>query len=71
VFLERAENEKFPGFGFLRQTKTAPWGVEIVSRSGKPEPEYLHRHPDFNGKPRGGVYPDTLAELDHRTGQVG
>ena len=27
-------------------------------------------HPDFTGKSRGGVYSDTLAELDHRTGQV-
>ena len=27
-------------------------------------------HPDFRGRSRGGVYSDTLAELDHRTGQV-
>lgn len=27
-------------------------------------------HPDFVGKSGGGVYSDTLAELDHRTGQV-
>ncbi len=27
-------------------------------------------HPDFVGKSRGGAYSDTLAELDHRSGQV-
>ena len=27
-------------------------------------------HPDFKGRSRGGVYSDTLAELDYRTGQV-
>ena len=27
-------------------------------------------HPDFKGKSRGGVYSDTLVELDYRTGQV-
>ena len=27
-------------------------------------------HPDFTGQSRGGIYSDTLAELDHRTGQV-
>ncbi len=27
-------------------------------------------HPEFTGRSRGGVYSDTLAELDHRTGQV-
>jgi arylsulfatase A-like enzyme len=32
-------------------------------------PPLLH-HPDFTGKSGGGVYADTLAELDHRTGQV-
>ena len=30
----------------------------------------LIRHPDFRGRSGGGVYSDTLAELDHRTGQV-
>jgi arylsulfatase len=30
----------------------------------------LIHHPDFKGKSGGGVYSDTLAELDHRTGQV-
>ena len=32
-------------------------------------PPLIH-HPDFKGKSGGGVYSDTLAELDHRTGQV-
>lgn len=32
-------------------------------------PPLLH-HPDFTGASGGGVYSDTLAELDHRTGQV-
>jgi arylsulfatase A-like enzyme len=32
-------------------------------------PPLLH-HPDFTGISGGGVYSDTLAELDHRTGQV-
>ena len=32
-------------------------------------PPLIH-HPDFTGKSGGGVYSDTLAELDHRTGQV-
>jgi arylsulfatase A-like enzyme len=30
----------------------------------------LISHPDFAGRSGGGVYSDTLAELDHRTGQV-
>jgi arylsulfatase len=30
----------------------------------------LINHPDFTGKSRGGTYSDTLAELDHRTGQI-
>jgi arylsulfatase len=32
-------------------------------------PPLIH-HPDFTGRSRGGVYSDTLAELDYRTGQV-
>jgi arylsulfatase len=32
-------------------------------------PPLIH-HPDFKGKSGGGVYSDTLAELDYRTGQV-
>jgi arylsulfatase len=32
-------------------------------------PPLIH-HPDFTGRSGGGVYSDTLAELDHRTGQV-
>ncbi len=32
-------------------------------------PPLIH-HPEFTGKSGGGVYSDTLAELDHRTGQV-
>ena len=32
-------------------------------------PPLIH-HPDFKGRSGGGVYSDTLAELDHRTGQV-
>ena len=32
-------------------------------------PPLIH-HPDFTGASGGGVYSDTLAELDHRTGQV-
>ena len=32
-------------------------------------PPLIH-HPDFKGKSGGGVYSDTLAELDHRTGQI-
>jgi arylsulfatase A-like enzyme len=32
-------------------------------------PPLLH-HPDFTGVSKGGIYSDTLAELDHRTGQV-
>lgn len=32
-------------------------------------PPLIH-HPDFTGVSGGGVYSDTLAELDHRTGQV-
>jgi arylsulfatase A-like enzyme len=49
------------------------------ARAGKPfftyvcftqmHPPLVH-HPDFKGKSGGGVYSDTLAELDHRTGQV-
>jgi arylsulfatase len=32
-------------------------------------PPLIH-HPEFTGKSGGGVYSDTPAELDHRTGQV-
>jgi arylsulfatase len=32
-------------------------------------PPLIH-HPDFTGKSGGGTYSDTLAELDHRTGQI-
>ena len=32
-------------------------------------PPLIH-HPDFKGKSGGGTYSDTLAELDHRTGQI-
>ncbi len=32
-------------------------------------PPLIH-HPDFTGKSGGGLYSDTLAELDHRTGQI-
>jgi arylsulfatase len=32
-------------------------------------PPLIH-HPDFTGASGGGVYSDTLAELDHRTGEV-
>ena len=39
VFVECAENTEFPGFGFLRQAETAPWGGNNSSQRGKPEPE--------------------------------
>jgi hypothetical protein len=35
VFVEHAENTEFPGFGFLRQAKTALWGEENGFRRGK------------------------------------
>jgi hypothetical protein len=39
VFVECAENTEFPGFGFLRQAKTAPWGGNTTPRREKPNPE--------------------------------
>jgi hypothetical protein len=39
LFVECAENTEFPGFGFLRQAETAPWGGKNSSQGGKPEPE--------------------------------
>jgi hypothetical protein len=38
VFVERAEKTEFPGFGFLRQAKTAPCGDEHGSRREETEP---------------------------------
>ncbi len=53
--------------------------IERNAGAGKPffayvcftqmHPPLIH-HPEFTGKSGGGVYSDTLAELDHRTGQV-
>ena len=53
--------------------------IERNAEAGKPfftylcftqmHPPLIH-HPEFKGKSGGGVYSDTLAELDHRTGQV-
>jgi hypothetical protein len=39
VFVECTENTEFPGFEFLRQAETAPWGGKNSSQRGKPEPE--------------------------------
>jgi hypothetical protein len=51
VFVECAEKMEFPGFGLLRQAKTAPWGDEHNSPKEKTEPGGL--------KDGGWVYTDT------------
>ena len=38
MFVECDEKAEFPGFGFLRQAKTAPCGDEHGSRRKKTEP---------------------------------
>jgi hypothetical protein len=38
VFVKYTEKTEFPGFGFLRQAKTAPWGDEHISPKEKTEP---------------------------------
>ncbi len=38
VFVECAEKTELPGFGFLRQAKTAPWGGKTAPE-GKTDPE--------------------------------
>jgi arylsulfatase A-like enzyme len=59
-------------------TRTAGF-IKRHAEAGKPfftyvcftqmHPPLIH-HPEFTGSSGGGVYSDTLAELDHRTGQV-
>jgi hypothetical protein len=39
VFVECAENTEFPGFWFLWQLKTVPWGGEYGSPREKPSPK--------------------------------
>jgi arylsulfatase len=66
----------------LLDEKIAARASAFIARSaqaGKPfftyvcftqmHPPLIH-HPEFKGKSGGGVYSDTLAELDHRTGRV-
>ena len=66
----------------LMDEKIAGRTVEFIKRNAganKPffvyvgftqlHPPLIH-HPDFKGKSGGGTYSDTLAELDHRTGQI-
>ena len=66
----------------LLDEKIAARAADFIKRNaeaGKPfftyvcftqmHPPLIH-HPDFKGKSGGGVYSDTLAELDYRTGQV-
>jgi arylsulfatase len=66
----------------LMDEKIASRTVEFIKRNAsakKPffvyvgftqlHPPLIH-HPDFKGKSGGGTYSDTLAELDHRTGQI-
>ena len=66
----------------LLDEKIANRAVDFIrhqAEAGKPfftyicftqmHPPLIH-HPDFKGRSGGGVYSDTLAELDYRTGQV-
>ncbi len=66
----------------LMDERIADRTVEFIKRNAASEnpffvyvgltqlhPPLIH-HPDFTGKSGGGTYSDTVAELDHRTGQI-
>ena len=54
---------------FIKRTAAAGHPLFTYICFTQMHPPLIH-HPDFTGKSGGGIYSDTLAELDHRTGQI-